>query len=105
MQRPTAWSRSRHGAPWRRLLLPLLAVAGPVSTVVAVPRTWDGGGGADRDWSTPANWSGDAEPGTGDDAVIEPGDAEPETFHAQITAGNDEQVGSVYVGGFNPPAP
>src|SRR5687768_4920122 len=104
MNRLTTWSKSRPGRGWRRVALTSLALAGPTSPAAATLRTWDAGGGADRNWSNPANWSGDAEPGTGDDAVIEPGDVEPETFHAQITAGNDEQVNSLYVGGFNPPA-
>ncbi|MCF7854863.1 MAG: PEP-CTERM sorting domain-containing protein [Candidatus Pacebacteria bacterium] len=31
---------------------------------------WDAGGGADQDWATPDNWSGDTVPTTGDDAYI-----------------------------------
>ncbi|TWU48574.1 hypothetical protein Poly51_44740 [Rubripirellula tenax] len=31
---------------------------------------WDGGGGTDLKWSTPANWVGDITPATGDDVTI-----------------------------------
>ncbi|OGM63271.1 hypothetical protein A2961_05240 [Candidatus Woesebacteria bacterium RIFCSPLOWO2_01_FULL_39_21] len=34
-------------------------------------RTWDGGGGADPNWSTPANWSDDTVPVSGDDVVFD----------------------------------
>src|SRR5881409_4058189 len=37
----------------------------------AVNRTWDGGGGADHNWSNPLNWSGDTIPGAGDVAVFD----------------------------------
>ncbi len=43
-----------------------LAMAGTVMGCLVQPalsqRTWDGGGGANRNWSEPANWSGDAVP-------------------------------------------
>lgn len=41
--------------------------ATPVVNPVAV---WDGGGGTNYAWSTPANWSGDILPGAGDDVVL-----------------------------------
>ena len=41
--------------------LALLALAGPLlslsTTALAATRSWDGGGGADTDWTTDANWS------------------------------------------------
>jgi len=44
-------------------------VAAALSCLLGAPRvdaaTWDGGG-AGNNWSTAANWSGDAVPGTGD---------------------------------------
>ncbi len=39
-------------------------------TVFAATRTWDGGG-ADNNWSTAANWSGDATPTSADDVVFD----------------------------------
>jgi hypothetical protein len=45
------------------VILTLVAVAISQAAVI----TWDGGG-ADNDWSTAANWVGDALPGTADTA-------------------------------------
>jgi autotransporter-associated beta strand protein len=42
-----------------RLLLTLLSVAAPAAAR-AVEYTWTGGGGADTNWSNPANWGGTA---------------------------------------------
>lgn len=41
------------------------------SSVSAATRTWDGGGGADTNWSTDANWSSDTEPVSGDTVVFD----------------------------------
>lgn len=41
-----------------------------VHAAEAATRTWDGGG-ADTNWSTAENWSGDAVPGSGDDVVLD----------------------------------
>ena len=43
---------------------------GCVAASHAATITWDGGGG-NLNWLTPANWSGDALPGPGDDVVID----------------------------------
>lgn len=47
--------------------------------------TWDGGGG-DFSWQTPANWSGDALPGTNDTAVINIGGS------ATVTSSTDVAI-------------
>lgn len=77
-----------------------LIIAGTTS---AQFRTWDGGGGANKNWSTTANWSSDTEPTSSNDALIAPGTVVPASFDAQITAGNDERANSLYIGGFSAP--
>jgi hypothetical protein len=51
----------------KRAVIILLACASPV---LAADRYWTGGGGADQDWSIPANWSGVAVPTLSDPAYI-----------------------------------
>jgi len=46
----------------------VLVLAGNAS---AATRTWDAGGGANKLWSTPANWSNDTVPTSADAAVID----------------------------------
>ncbi len=41
-----------------------------VSNVFAAVKTWDGGGGADSNWMTAANWVGDVAPVANDDLVF-----------------------------------
>ena len=50
------------------VVAPPLAAAIVLSTVQGATRTWDGGGGADNDWRTDANWSSNLEPGSADTA-------------------------------------
>jgi uncharacterized repeat protein (TIGR01451 family) len=48
-------------------------------TTIAYVRTWDGGG-ADNNWSDPANWEGDVAPQAGDQLVFA-GDVQPSTVN------------------------
>lgn len=48
----------------------IIGLAFGVSKVSAATVTWDGGGGADTNWSTGANWSTDSVPGSGDVALF-----------------------------------
>lgn len=73
------------------------------ATADAQFRTWDSGGGANKNWSTAANWSSDTEPTSSNDALIAPGTVPPVSFDAQITAGNDERANTLYIGGFSAP--
>lgn len=52
------------------VLIPLVlaAVLGSFSAAEAATRTWDGGGGADTNWNTAANWSSNSIPGSSDTA-------------------------------------
>ncbi len=47
-----------------------VVLAGLTSFGSAATMTWDGGG-ADEDWLTPENWTGDVVPGPGDDVVFD----------------------------------
>jgi autotransporter-associated beta strand protein len=51
--------------------------------------TWDGGSAADANWSTPANWLGDAAPAPGDDLVFPAG-------AARGNANNDYATGTSF---------
>jgi hypothetical protein len=53
-----------------RLLAAAFAAALLGSPAFGASVTWDGGG-ADENWSTPGNWSGDTVPGTGDSVVVD----------------------------------
>ena len=46
----------------RHLIFPALILAGSLATPLAqaASQTWDGGSGANGNWSTPLNWVGDA---------------------------------------------
>jgi fibronectin-binding autotransporter adhesin len=50
------------------LVSTLLALV--TSNSIAATRTWDGGGGADNNWRTDANWSSNIEPDVGDTATF-----------------------------------
>ncbi len=58
--------------------------------------TWDGGGG-DNNWSTAANWSGDATPGTGDIATFDTTSTANVTIDANIDVGGID-INSGYTG-------
>ena len=73
----------------RVVILGLLAVgAGALARAATV--TWDGEG-EDNNWSTAANWSGDAVPGTGDDAVFD------DTSSKDCTVDSSVEVASLTV--------
>jgi len=40
------------------------------ATIIAAAKTWDGGGGADTNWSTAANWDNNTLPATNDEVTI-----------------------------------
>jgi hypothetical protein len=65
----------------------------------AVNRTWDGGGGADHNWSNPLNWSGDTIPGSGDIALFDSTSTNDSTIDAGF-AGSVAgiQINSGYTG-------
>jgi len=52
---------------------------------------WDAGGGADRDWSTAANWTVDTEPAAGDTAHVNGG-------HTAVVSLAAEAAGNLFVG-------
>src|SRR3989344_3235040 len=47
------------------------AIGIDIDYIVDPTKTWDGGGGGDTNWSTAANWSGDAVPATTDAIVFD----------------------------------
>ncbi len=56
--------------------------------------TWDGGGGADTNWNTATNWSGDAVPGTSDIATFDATSTNNVTINVNISvAGIDINTG------------
>lgn len=58
----------------------------------AATRTWDGDGANDK-WTTDANWSGDAAPGSGDDAII------PDSVTGVTFDTDGIEVGSITING------
>jgi len=61
---------------------------------VAGNKVWDGGGGADTNWSTCANWSGDTCPQSGDNVVFN----STSTHNSTIDAGFAGTIGSFTIG-------
>ena len=61
-------------------------------------RTWDGGGGADANWTTAANWAYDVAPVAGDTLVF--AGATPSTVNNNFTAGTIFDSITFNTGGF-----
>lgn len=64
------------------------------SAAEAAVITWDGGGGADTNWNTAANWSGDTIPGTADIATFDGTSTNNATINVNVdVAGIDINAG------------
>ena len=89
---------------WRGVLFSafvVLVALGPLPTTAHADLvSWDGGGGADTDWTTDTNWSSNIEPGASDTAQFDRGAAfnYTVTFPLRLPFGGDITTDRLIVG-------